>query len=282
MRTAVSGSTVTSLPVSVVVIARNAAATIGQCLASVQRNRPAEIVVIDGGSTDGTPDISRRFGARVYPDRGRGKSFARQLGAEEAKGEYLAYVDADVTLEDGALAAMLGEIEQSGFAAVSCRQRLAPGSANYWGRASMRHTEYSHRRTGGEFLGTMACLLRRETVLAAGFDAAAGGCDDRVFEARLRAAGGRLGVSRAAAYHHHRLGLGGFVRYRFFLGRLAPGYLRRYGPFAVRFWPPLVAGYWIFLCIRRGELWLVPYFAVNGTAQTAGLFWGLVSGEEGH
>ncbi len=275
MTTGSSGSTGTELPVSVIIISRDAGATIGECLASVESNHPAEIIIIDGGSTDGTVAIGRRFTGWIYSDGGRGKAFARQLGAEVATHPYIAYVDADVTLEDNTLATMLAELCGSDCAAVSARQELGAGCCNYWGRASREHAKYGLRRRGGEYLGTMACLLRRETVLKHGFDPDAGGRDDIVLESRLRAHGCRLGVSSAIAYHHHRMDFTGFVRYRFFLGRLAPGYLREYGWRELRFWPPLVMLYWLGFCLAGGKFWLIPYFVVNGVAQTAGAVRGL-------
>ena len=270
-------STGTKLPISVIIIARNAGTTIGECLTSVQRNNPAEVIVVDGVSTDGTIAIARRFADWIYSDGGRGKAFARQLGAEKATQPYIAYVDADVTLADNALATMLAELENSDFAAISARQELGAGCHNYWGRASLRHTEYSLRRRGGEYLGMMACLLRRETVLKYGFDPDAGGRDDVVLESRLKQQGYRLGVSAAIAYHHHELNLASFARYRFFLGRLAPGYLREYGWGELRFYPPLVMLYWLGFCLARGRFWLVTYFVVNGVAQTAGMIRGFLS-----
>jgi glycosyltransferase involved in cell wall biosynthesis len=260
-----------NLPISVIVIAKDTGETIKECLESVRRNRPAEIIVVDGGSTDGTLEIAGQFTNRIYFDEGRGKAFARQLGAEKAAQEYIAYVDADVTLEDGALATMQAELQSSDFISMSARQMLAPECANYWGRAALKHTELSVRRRGGEFLGTMACLVRRETILKYGFDPTAGGRDDVVLESRLKQQGYRLGVSPAIAYHHHKMTFKSFVKYRFFLGQLAPGYLKEYGWRQVRFWPPAVMVYWLGFSLARGKLWLIPYFVVNGAAQTAGM-----------
>ncbi len=53
------------IPASATILTRNSAATLERCLVSVQDF--ADIVVLDGNSTDGTPDIARQFGARVIP-----------------------------------------------------------------------------------------------------------------------------------------------------------------------------------------------------------------------
>jgi glycosyltransferase involved in cell wall biosynthesis len=66
-------------PVSVIVPVRNAAAHLPAALASVlsQRPAPAECIVIDGGSTDGSVAIAEAHGARILHQEGRGLAAAR-------------------------------------------------------------------------------------------------------------------------------------------------------------------------------------------------------------
>lgn len=77
-----------------VILTRNEEARISRCLESVRW--ADEIVVVDGLSTDRTIEICRQFGARVIPHAFSG-SFAqeRNLGMEEATGEWVLQIDAD-------------------------------------------------------------------------------------------------------------------------------------------------------------------------------------------
>ncbi|HVA67716.1 MAG TPA: glycosyltransferase [Candidatus Binataceae bacterium] len=59
----------------------------------------SEILVIDGGSTDGTPEIATELGARVLRERQRGYAGALMTGFAEARGEYLLTLDADLSHE---------------------------------------------------------------------------------------------------------------------------------------------------------------------------------------
>src|SRR6266849_2560165 len=54
-----------------------------------------EILVIDGGSTDGTQQTAAELGARVVAERRRGYAGALETGFAEARGDYLLTLDAD-------------------------------------------------------------------------------------------------------------------------------------------------------------------------------------------
>ncbi len=89
----------TSPRLSVAIITRNEAHRIARCLGSV--GFAGEIVVVDSGSEDGTPDIARRLGARVIETRdwpGFGAQKNRALDA--CRGDWVFSIDADEVLDD--------------------------------------------------------------------------------------------------------------------------------------------------------------------------------------
>ena len=75
--------------VSVVVCTKNAKATIEQVILSIKRNNPKEIIVVDANSQDGTREILEGMGVRVLTDPGKGLALARQIGIENASGEFV-------------------------------------------------------------------------------------------------------------------------------------------------------------------------------------------------
>lgn len=88
--------------VSVVVAAYNAAATIEEALASVaaQTYRDFELIVVDDGSTDATPDVLARH-VSMWPrmicfrQENSGVATARNRAIERARGDLIAFLDAD-------------------------------------------------------------------------------------------------------------------------------------------------------------------------------------------
>jgi GT2 family glycosyltransferase len=107
-------------PVSVVVCSHNGAKTIRRtCEALMEVDYPEmEVIVVDDGSTDETASIAEGFGFTVIRTENRGLSAARNTGAEEAAGEYVAYLDDDAWPDPHWLKHIVHTFEQGGFAAV--------------------------------------------------------------------------------------------------------------------------------------------------------------------
>lgn len=90
------------LRVAVILPALDEAACLPSILSALSTAGADEIVVSDGGSTDGTPDLAERHGARVVlGSAGRGAQLNR--GAAATTAEILLFLHADTVLPDGAL-----------------------------------------------------------------------------------------------------------------------------------------------------------------------------------
>ncbi len=121
--------------VSVVMIVRNGARFLAQALESVEAQSygPLEIVVVDGNSTDGSADIARAHArARLVPQQSGGIAEAYNLGIEQSRGEFVAFLSHDdlwtpdkLTLQVGHLAAH-PEVQ---YAVAWFRYFLEPGCA---------------------------------------------------------------------------------------------------------------------------------------------------------
>lgn len=88
------------MKISVVIPAFNEEQLIAKCIEAVKNQtfpkKEYEILVIDNNSTDKTAQIAKNLGATVIPyNQKQGFSVTKQFGAEQAKGEIIAYTDAD-------------------------------------------------------------------------------------------------------------------------------------------------------------------------------------------
>jgi chlorobactene glucosyltransferase len=129
--------------VSVLVPARNEALNIERCVRSLLRQEyaPFEILVLDDGSTDATPELLRTLliesGTRMrilqgepLPEGWHGKSWAcSQLGVQ-AKGKLLLFTDADTMHEPDALRRTVNALQTSGADMLSLMPHQELGS--FW------------------------------------------------------------------------------------------------------------------------------------------------------
>ena len=112
--------------VSVVVCAYNAERTMAACLASLEKlNYPDyEVVVVNDGSTDRTLEISERFAyCRIISQPNKGLSVARNVGADAATGEIVAYTDSDCVADPDWLTYLVAKMETA--------QLMACGGPNF-------------------------------------------------------------------------------------------------------------------------------------------------------
>jgi len=112
--------------VSVIIPSRNAAPYIRAAIDSAlaQTHPVLEVLVIDGGSKDGTQEIVTSYGAPVrlldeHQNGGRGIAAARNVGVQAAAGEWLAFLDADDWWEPGKTAAQFAELANHPDAALN-------------------------------------------------------------------------------------------------------------------------------------------------------------------
>ena len=96
---------------TLVVPALNEAAGIERCLgaAAPLRARGHEVVVVDGGSTDGTPRLAAPLADRVIAAP-RGRAAQMNAGAAAARGDALVFLHADTLLPEGADRAVLAAL----------------------------------------------------------------------------------------------------------------------------------------------------------------------------
>ncbi len=88
--------------ISVIVPALNEETVLERLLESLAGQRPDEVIVADGGSTDRTREIALKHRCRIV-DAPRGRAQQMNAGGDAASGDVLLFLHADVELEAGAM-----------------------------------------------------------------------------------------------------------------------------------------------------------------------------------
>ena len=121
--------------ISVIIPMYNSAAVIERCLTSVMRQsfRDIEIIVIDDGSTDHGADVvlelaSKDDRIRYIRQENGGVSRARNRGLEEAKGEWICFIDSDDAVEEDYLSSLYNCIQETDCDIVMCGFRAVTGN----------------------------------------------------------------------------------------------------------------------------------------------------------
>lgn len=107
--------------ISIVVPVYNAKASLRKCLDSLaqQTYTDFEVLLINDGSTDESPEICREYCERdsrfrLITQKNAGPAAARNTGMEQAAGKYMAFVDSDDYVEPDMLEALCRRAEESG------------------------------------------------------------------------------------------------------------------------------------------------------------------------
>jgi len=106
--------------ISVIIPTYQHADSLPACLESVfaQAYQPIEVIVVDDGSTDNTQEVLADYQDRIVSIKqaNAGSNPARNRGLKEAKGEYVIFCDADVTMSPKMLETMFNALEQHPYA----------------------------------------------------------------------------------------------------------------------------------------------------------------------
>ena len=115
------------IDLSIVIVSYNTERLLRNCLKSVQESVDSlekEVIIIDNASTDGSVEMVRR----EFPDcrviinkENFGFGMANNVGAREAKGDYLLFLNSDTTVFKDTLVELINSVRKSGVRVASCR-----------------------------------------------------------------------------------------------------------------------------------------------------------------
>ena len=227
--------------VSVVVPVYNGARHVRQTLDALARLEPAaggavEVVVVDDGSRDETPDIVAGYPFRLIRQANRGPASARNAGWRASTGGVVYFTDSDCIPPPGWIGGLLGAFDDPDVGAAAGSYDLA-NPRRVLPRLIQAEILDRHRRMG-DFVraaGTYNMAVRREVLESVGgfdegYPTASG--EDNDLSYRIQKAGRRIAFRPACRVaHHHPERVGKYLKSQFVHGYWRSRLYRRHPEF---------------------------------------------------
>ena len=169
-----------TVEISAVIPTYNRAGLLAQAIDSAlaQTRPPDEIVVVDDGSTDRTPEVLARYAGRVRAVRqdNGGEAAARNRGIAEARGRWIAFLDSDDLWEPEALARLTEaarSVPEAGLVAMRARSLREDGTRTRRVHGKKSPGPYFTTRSllMGDAGGVLMPMVKRDLLVeAGGFD----------------------------------------------------------------------------------------------------------------
>ena len=198
---------------SVVIPVRNDPKNLMACLSALRASTRSnfEVVVVDDASTDDTPDVARAHGARVIQmPRNVGPAIARNQGCQEARGEIVVFLDADVCATPQTLELFMQSFETDPHvAAVFGSYDRQPTRTNLVSQYKNLLHHYVHQqgnREASTFWSGCGGVRRAAFLELDGFHAGYGRpcIEDIELGSRLRKMGERILLNKAIQVTHRK------------------------------------------------------------------------------
>ncbi len=190
--------------VSTIIPVFNRPDMIAECVDSVlaQTHRPIEIILIDDGSTDRTPEVLQMLAnenpeVRVFTQANQGPGVARETGRINAKGEFIQYLDSDDLLLPDKFTLQIAALKHEpdcdvAYGKTERRSISVQGIRRAWKRTGEKHSAMFPLFLRSRWWGTSTPLYRRSCVDKAGRWLDTLNEEDWEYDCRIASLGGRL------------------------------------------------------------------------------------------
>jgi glycosyltransferase involved in cell wall biosynthesis len=183
--------------VSVIITTRNEENNIEKCLKSINgQDYPGdriEIIVIDNNSEDRTKELSLHYTDKVF-NFGPERSAQRNMGVNKASGEYILYLDADMSLSNGLISECSKKCKDTDCIALYIPERIEGNS--YWSKVR----DFERSFYNGTAIDCVRFVRRDKFLEIGGFDENLTGPEDWDLDRRIRQMG-KVDIIESPLYH---------------------------------------------------------------------------------
>lgn len=147
-----------------------------ECLKAIRSSSlpPLEVILVDDGSTQGYPAETDSYCRMIKREKNSGPASVRNIGASEAKGDILCFIDADVKIEPATLSMIAEKFRSEDIAAVQTVYSTFTPIRNFISQYQNLYLHYNFIRVKEKYLCTLAahCIAVRKDIFTSvnGFD----------------------------------------------------------------------------------------------------------------
>ncbi len=163
------------MKVSAIIPFYNEEKTLDQCLESLTKQtfKDLEIVMIDDGSSDRSLEIIQKYPVVLLKQSHKGPGEARNLGAKEAKGEILVFVDADMVFDPDFIEKLVEPIIEGKTIGTFSKEEYVLNKENIWSKCWNINKglpyERMHPKNYPEKQAVFRAILRKKFLESGGF-----------------------------------------------------------------------------------------------------------------
>lgn len=210
--------------VSIIIPTKNSETTLSICLKSIdaQTYQHIDVLIVDNYSTDRTKKLAIQFCVKVLESKA-GRSAARNLGANNTKGDFILFLDSDMELTSGVVEECITKIKKGYDALIIPEASIGEG---YWAKCkALEKICY----VGDELIEASRFFTREVFNTVAGYDSELEAGEDWDLHTRVKNAGYAIGrVSTYIKHHEGQLSLWKTMMKKYSYGKTLEKYTRKH------------------------------------------------------
>lgn len=215
-----------SIKVSVVITTKNAQKYIENCLVSIKNQdypeENIEIIVVDNFSKDKTKEIAKKYTDKVY-DLGPERSAQRNFGIAQAHGQFILYLDVDMTLSKSLVSECVKKCENSAVGALYVPEKVI--GSGFW--CKVRNFERSFYNA--TVIDCVRFIKKEIYFLVKGFDCNFTGPEDWDFDKKIRKVT-EVDLTENVIFHDEDgFSLRGYISKKGYYAKSFDGYIEKWG-----------------------------------------------------
>lgn len=190
--------------VSIIITTKNEKDVIKRLIDSIknQSHQKIEIILVDNNSTDGTSEIAKKAGIKVY-NFGPERSAQRNYGVNKSSGKYLMILDADMVLQKDVVKDCVLECEKNPAMGAIIIPEESVGKT-FWGKVKAYERSFYNLK-GDETTDAARFFTREAFEKVGGFDERITGPEDWDLPENVKKMGFKVTRIKSKIYHYERI-----------------------------------------------------------------------------